>query len=265
MARLYSRARRKVTGERYVQLVVCGYPRSGTSLLYNMLSTSLIGFRFEPFELSAIYRMHRLGSIASKFPLDVFNVPRLPEMNPHDKRLCVVGVVRDPRDLITSRHPMLPDRYFIGYEHSWWPQDEAFERWKYDGPGIVDVFEALQALGKQTEIPFHEVRYEDLVTDPNAVQDQLANRFSFDFSSRFSDFHLWQGKLAYRYSGRTRAKDESLVREDRPADVSRAGKWMQPEHRDRLREQFESCPKLFEILRTYGYEPDDDWFDAYGR
>ncbi len=109
------------------------------------------------------------------------------------------------------------------------------------------------------------MRYEDLVADPNTIQDQLSEKFGLEFSGRFANFHRRPEKLAYRYSGRTRAKDDSLVRENQPADVSRAGKWRRPEHEDRIREQFRSCPELFEILRTYGYESDDDWFEAYDR
>ena len=265
LTRSYSRFLRNVAGVRYTQFVVCGYPRSGTSLLYNMLSATLVGFRFADFELSALRRIHRLGNIASKYPLDVFDVPSLPSLNLHDKRLCVVGMVRDPRDLVTSRHPVLPDRYFIGYDHSWWPQDRQFENWKYDAPGILEIFEALRGLGDQTEIPFLQVRYERLVQEPNAIQDQLATRFGVEFSGSFADFHQQQGKLAYRYSGRRRARDEALVRENKPADASRAGKWRASEHADQIREQFRSCPELFEIVRAYGYESDDDWFEPYDR
>ena len=95
-------------------------------MLYNMLGATLVGFRFEEFELPAIHRIHRLGNIASKYPLDVFNVGSLPKLNIHQKKLMVIVMIRDPRDLVTSRHPILPDRYFIGYDHSWWPQDDRF-------------------------------------------------------------------------------------------------------------------------------------------
>ena len=52
-----------------------------------MLSSTLVGFRFEEFERPAIRRIHRLGNIASKYPLDVFNVGSLPKLNIHQKKL----------------------------------------------------------------------------------------------------------------------------------------------------------------------------------
>ena len=84
---------------------------------------------------------------------------------------------------------MLPDRYFIGYDHSWWPGDDRFQTWKYDAPGIVEIYDALRELGEQTEIPFHPVRYEDLVAGPNTMQDRLSERFGLEFSGVFADFH----------------------------------------------------------------------------
>lgn len=261
--RFYSGLLRVTTGTRFVQLVVCGYPRGGTSLLYNMLSASLEGFRFEDFEIPAEYRLHRLGNIASKFPLDILNADRWPSLNVHHKRILVIGVVRDPRDVMTSRHPVVPDRYFIGHDHSWWPQNEDFSEWKFDAPGIIPVHRALQQMEQEEALSFLRVRYEDLVTDPEATQNLLAERFGLEFDHSFRDFHERRDRLAYRYQGRTAARDPSLVRENKAPDPTRAGKWRAPEHRARIIEQFTACPELFSVLRNDGYEPDDSWFEVY--
>ena len=55
------------------QIVVCGFPRGGTSLLYNMLSSSLDGFGFAEFEVAAWKVIARWGDFASKKPLDVLD------------------------------------------------------------------------------------------------------------------------------------------------------------------------------------------------
>lgn len=249
----------RILGKRYEQLVVCGYPRGGTSLLYNMLSATLPRFRFEEFEEPSIHRLHRLGNIASKYPLDVFNVRRLPALNIHDKKLHVIAILRDPRDVVTSKHPLLPDRYFIGHDHSWWPQDPEFREWKYNAPGVVAIFDELEHLRGQSEVPVHFVRYEDLVADPDAVQGVLADRLGLSFAGRFSDFHKHPSRMAYRYDGRMAPREASLVREDKPPDRSRSGKWQAVAHRERVLEQYRECPRLIEILRVHGYEDDDEW------
>jgi len=262
LTRAYSRARVRVTGVPYQQLVVCGYPRGGTSLIYNMLSATLSGFRFEAFERPVIHRIHRLGNVASKYPLDLFNLARLPDLNVHDKRVSVIIMIRDPRDVVTSRHPMLPDRYFIGHDHSWWPQDRDFREWKYDAPGVLEIHAEIETLRDSPRAPLI-VRYEDLVDDPDDIQGRIEADFGLKFGGRFSDFHEREDKLAYSYEGRMEAKDPSLIRENRPVDRTRAGKWRSAAHRGRIQEQFESCPALFEIVKSYGYEADDTWYDPY--
>jgi hypothetical protein len=257
----YSTLLRTLLGVRWRQLVVCGYPRGGTSLLYNMLSSASEEFRFEEFEVPAEYRMHRLGDVATKFPLDVLNIDRLESLNIHDKRVLVVAMIRDPRDVLTSRHPMVPDRYFIGHDHSWWPQNKSFSEWKFDAPGIVEIHEALDGLQRASPFAFLLLRYEDLVASPDDVQRVIATSFGLDFSGRFQDFHKHKDRHAYRYEGRAAARDPSLVRENKAADTSRAGKWRKPEHRERIIEQFEACPRLFDIVREYGYEADDRWYE----
>lgn len=264
VTRAYSRVWSGVTGVNGQQLVVCGYPRGGTSLLYNMLSVTLEGFRFEDFEVPAARRIHRLGNIASKFPLDILGVRELPALNIHHKDIFVISVVRDPRDVMTSRHPVVPDRYFIGHDHSWWPQDPDFREWKFDAPGIIPIFEAMEELEASSPFPYLRVRYEDLVTDADALQGTLRATFGLRFNGSFSEFHQRGDRLAYRYHGRTRPKDPSLVREDKAPDASRAGKWRAPEHRARIAEQFQACPRLFEVLKAHGYEADERWFAEYG-
>lgn len=263
VTRTYSRLRRGITGRGYRQLVVCGYPRGGTSLLYNMLSTTLESFSFEHFEVPAARRIHRLGDIASKFPLDVLDVRDLPSLNIHGKEIIVIGVVRDPRDVMTSRHPVVPDRYFIGHDHSWWPQDVEFREWKFDAPGIMPVFEAMVALEVSSPFRYLSVRYEDLVADADAVQTAIGEALGLRFNGRFSSFHQRGDRLAYRYQGAASPRDPSLVREDKAPDASRAGKWRDATHRARIVEQFQACPKLFAVLEHHGYEADDGWFAAY--
>ncbi|MEX2048886.1 MAG: sulfotransferase domain-containing protein [Gemmatimonadota bacterium] len=258
LTRAYSGSRR-LFGSYDHQLVVCGYPRGGTSLIYNMLSATLPRFRFEEFEQPVIYRLHRLGNIASKYPLDVFNIKKLLSLNVHRKKLHVIVMIRDPRDLVTSRHPLLPDQYFIGHDHSWWPQDAEFGSWKFNAPGIVEIFREIEELGRQSEIPTYTVKYEDLVEEPNRIQQQLRDRFGLDFADSFADFHQHPEKMAYRYAGRTSPREASLVRENKPADRSRSGKWQAPQHRERIREQFGASAELLGIVRSHGYETSDDW------
>ena len=234
------------------QLVVCGYPRGGTSLVYNMLSSSLDGFRFAPFEVPARRTITCCGNRASKLPLDVLRLDELVRQNVLGKRLAVIVMLRDPRDLITSVHPNVPDRYFLDYDGSWTPHRTGPRRTPH---GIRAIHEAIERARTIEGIDLVEIRYEDLVAEPDAVQARLSDALGLEFRQRFSDFHRRGARHAYRYAGRMAAKDQSLVRENAPVDRSRAGKWRRPEHADRIAEQFAKHPALYDLLEACGYTP----------
>lgn len=251
----------RLAGYQQTQLVVCGYPRGGTSLFYNMLSATLQkSFKFTDFEKYYIHHIHKLGNIASKAPLDINHLEHIDRLNIHNKKLAVIIVIRDIRDVITSNHPIMTDDYFIGHDFSYWPSGKSLEDWKYDAPGVVPITEKIRALKDHPDI--YVLKYEDLVSRPDEIQAELKQRFDLPFEGLFSKYHEFKGELAYKYEGKYKAKDESLVMEGK-AVTNRAKRWQQDKYRQRIVSQFEACPALFDILVEFGYEPDRTWFDQY--
>ncbi len=249
-------------GHRARHIVICGYPRSGTSLLYIMIAASIEGYRCEEFETLAVERLHRRGNYVTKFPLDILNVEAIRSSNVLSKDVYFLVLVRDVRDLITSRHPQVPDRYFIGYESSLWPQDPEFSRWDYSAPGIGAIHRAIQSCASDPRMKLLKVRYETLVTDTSGIQGGIEQFLSLTFPAKFADYYTRPDRHVYRYSGRYQAKDASLARESAQVDSNRIAKWKSPEHRAVVREQFTRHPELFQILIDDGYEADRKWFAA---
>lgn len=248
----------KLFGYQQQQLIICGYPRSGTSLLYNMMSTTLkTNFEFLEFEKYFMYTLHKMGNIASKAPLDINHIEYLDSLNIHRKRLVFIVVIRDIRDILISRHPNNPEMFFIGYDHSFWHNYDAIDSWSYVAPGIIDISKKVR-LAQLKPYTF-TVKYEDLVSDPDDVQRQLEVFSNYTFELAFSQYHTKQDKMAYRYSGRYEAKDKSLVLEGTKVQ-SRVAKWKDPKYRERIIEQFTCCPELLDLLIEYGYEDNKDWF-----
>ena len=248
-------------GMRQRHLAVCGFPRSGTSLMYNMMSsTAKTYFKFTKFEHYFIYYLHKLGSFATKAPLDVLHMKYLDDLNIHDKDIIVLVLVRDIREIITSKHPVIPDEYFIGYDHSWWPQDESFDSWVYDAPGIIEISSAINALLKRDDVKL--IKYEDLTDNPDVVQLEIKEKYGLKFNGQFSKYHERPKRMAYKYDGKYRAKDKSLVLEG--GEIKKKSvRWKKPEHRERIVDQFTRCPELFDVLIKYGYEKNRLWFDSF--
>lgn len=251
----------RLLGYQQTQLIVCGYPRGGTSLLYNMLSATLQHkLKFTDFEKYYIHHIHKLGNIASKAPLDINHLEHIDELNIHDKKIAIIIVIRDIRDVISSKHPIKTDDYFIGHDFSYWPNGKNLEQWTYDAPGVVPITEKIRAIQHRPDVIL--VKYEDLVKDPDAVQSTLQKTFDLPFEGLFSKYHEFKGDLAYKYEGKYQAKDESLVLEGK-AVTNRAKRWQQEQYRDRIIQQCEACPQLLDILIEFGYETDKDWFEQY--
>ena len=247
--------------EQFTQIVICGYPRSGTSLLYNMFSSSLSQFEFDEFEVSASSSLWKRESHVSKLPLDILKVPDLIDSNIHRKRLFFVIPLRDIRDLITSVHPIVTNEYYMGYDSSITrSKDGVISNRPY---GIKQIHEKIKNANESFSERVVSMRYEDLVSEPDRVQNDLAGALGIEFSQCFSRFHEVPTAHAFNYSRVYSERSSDEFKENTAVTAARVGKWRNPKHANRIREQFLSHPELFSILEETGYEVNRDWFRDY--
>jgi hypothetical protein len=249
---------------RKTHVLVTGFPRSGTSLFYNMMCTSLEGFAFDDRERSAAETLWRWENRVSKRPFDLFELQRILDANIHGKRLIVVLSLRDIRDIATSIHPKAPDDYLIGYEGCYrisgsYPN----YRKRFSGPGIGDFQREFRAWQDRTELEIVPLRYEELVADPPGVQERLVRELGLRFSRPLEEFHRHRESHRMSFDGDGQALAPELVKFHDPVSRSYVGRWAEKQHRERIRRQFGQYPELFEILLEHGYEKDDSWFETY--
>lgn len=250
---------------RETHVTICGVPRSGTSLLYNMICMSLEDtFSCDDFELTSTTSILYPGNHASKRPMDIMDLQQIQARNYRHKKLIVLAVIRDPRDTITSIHPKVPGEYFIGYRDCMrvlgnFP-DYHTDR---DHPGIGELWALIQSEQARLGESFMLLRYEDLVDRPNDMQDTLAERFALPFKHRFSDFHerMAGAKVGVRYDGEHAAVDQQRVFETSAVTRNRVGKWHEGEFRQRVLDEFEANPDFAQTLIEMGYEQDTAWLD----
>ena len=142
-------------------------PRSGTTLLAECMITCFEIDAFEKHESPICAHRRDVAVYLTKKPDDIHVVgPRLRI----DRNLHVIALMRDPRDIVVSKHHQDPDVY-------WAP----LRIWK-SRIGIV------RRLSHQKR--FMLIRYEDLVREPDAVQESLTVRMPFlEKKAPFSAFH----------------------------------------------------------------------------
>ena len=220
-------------------IVICGYQRSGTTLLLAMMEHALPYAKQFHKEISGwraatwCWRNHEV--IVSKVPRDILKLHQLRNFYRNRRaKLKAIVLVRDPRDVLTSNHTSHARRYF---------QD--LNEWKA-------LHAAFRAQQDQRDVLV--IKYEDLVTDVPDVQKRIEDFTGEKTSRPFDEFYL-NKKIQF---------DASALNGLRPVDCKSIGRWRDSEHRDRIREILQQVPELPAILIELGYEKNDAWLQSAG-
>ncbi len=206
---------------------IVGAPRSGTTLLAELMVSAFRFDAYAPHEMSIFKRPDRAVDVfCSKNPQDVLYVRPLLAI---DRGLWVIYVLRDPRDAIVSRHDKAPDLYWSN-----------LRIWKKYHRAALRIMQHPRCV---------VVRYEDLVRDPDHVQAELIARLPFlQRLHAFSDYHRI-----------VRPSDGSLkaLRGVRPIDGGNVGAWRA--HKPRVAAQLQLHGPIGDELVALGYEADARW------
>lgn len=230
---------------------VCGYSRSGTTMFYNMLRTTVTNFRFLERERPARTVIATSpDDHVTKRPLDIFDIDNILAANVLRKRVFCIILIRDIRSIVTSFHQSVPNDYFIGFDHQYFVGDGAAS---YTNPGILQIHGAIAHTWQRRDLAKIILRYEDVLNDTDTIQAQLGKAIGFEYEGSFRDFHTHETPVGL----------ERALNVRRAPDVDNIDAWRAPRHRARIEDQFTRCPQLFDLLKHYGYETDDRWFDVY--
>jgi len=211
-----------------IHIAGCG-ARSGTTLMAEaMIACFEIDAYTEHEDRIYAWPKHDADIFLTKKPRDVLVAGPLLRLMPN---LHVIFMLRDPRDVVTSRHGSDPGRYWISLAY-----------WK----AYMQRARALESHPR-----FITVRYEDLVTRPDEVQAHLMQEMPFlRKRAPFSRYH----EVA---KPSTRSLD--ALRGVRPVSAASVGNWRR--HLPRLAGQLQRHGSIAQELIDYGYEPDDSWLN----
>ena len=220
--------------------VICGFERSGSTLLQLQLEACVSDVRAYGTEMSVAWLQYLLTNrsyLVTKAPWDVFHIDEIRAL--YVKRRADVRfilTVRDPRAVLTSTHASIaggPDGYFL---------DPA--RW---APYYEHVRYAQQFDDVLT------VEYQDVVCHPCEVQDRLTRFTGCDVHLPFDQYLT--------------AVPPNFVQTHlnglRPLDPSRLHAWKHEKHRERMRRILREIPELPDHLVEMGYECDTSWVRDY--
>lgn len=208
---------------------IIGPPRSGTTLMLELMAA---GFEFSAVskhEVSLLDLPAEVpadGTVCTKNPQDHRLVGALIDRDPNQ---WFISLVRDPRDVICSRHGLRPDVYWANLRQwrTWLDNTRAFRH----HPRLI------------------EVRYEELVEQPNAVQRQIAGRLPFlRLRLAFSEFH----NVASPSN-----QSVTAMKGVRPVSKRSVGQWRR--NLPRVAGQIRIHGPMSQELIELAYEADDRW------
>lgn len=233
-------------------VVIAGQGRAGSTLFYSMLRRTLDGFSLPGSETRAASVINLCGNTCTKRPFDIFEIPRILDLAEGRKRVDLIVTLRDPRDILVSRHSAVHDDYFYSADNCYYigpglaPQRTA--------PGLIPVHDAIAKVATSGLFPqgIFLLKYEDLVNDPDKVQSHLTRDLGLTFTGSFRDFH----------KGEVPAALAQALNGIRPVEAPSEPKWRKPEHLPRIIDQFTRFPRLHQIMAALDYEQDTTWFDT---
>jgi hypothetical protein len=201
-------------------------PRTGTTLMTECMAACFDIDAFDAHEARVTNHRWNAEVYLSKWPAEIFTVsPRLRL----DEHFHVICMIRDPRDVVVSRHAIDQERYWTPL-HFWKKQ----------------IGHVRRLVGRRR---FILVKYEDLVTRPDSVQDEIMRRLTFLRKKRnFGRFH----EVATPSARATEALGGV-----RPITPRRIGNWRN--HLPRVAGQIAVHGSIIEDLIEFGYEADDSW------
>jgi len=220
------------------QLVICGFPRSGTTLCQLMLEACVDHVGTAGRERRALqigrYGNRCFPAFVSKRPKDLFLIPEIAKWY-QDRSIRVQFLVmhRDPRAILTSRHFSRPTEYYFSPEL--WLQYYPHWKWAIQRSDVLSL------------------SYEQLVANPRQTQQRILNFTGWRAAHDFSTFHQ---RVPRRFDGRA-------LNGLRPLETKRLQAWMSAEHYSRIHQLLRQIPEFPRLLIDDGYEPDQQWVRAF--
>lgn len=211
---------------KHLHIVACS-PRSGTTLLHEAMVTCFKVDKHYDHEV----RFNLVSAadeqiLLTKRPKDTMYLRAILE---HDPEFYVIYMLRDPRDVIVSRHGKNRDMYYSN----------------------VRLWREMHAHAKPLygHERFLEIRYEDFVREPDATQRRIADKFPWlEQVHAFSEYHEY---------AEVSQKSITAMHSVRPIAPTSVGVWTQ--HPGRIKGQQEIHGSLTPDLIECGYESTADW------
>ncbi|MDT9225495.1 MAG: class I SAM-dependent methyltransferase [Limnospira sp. PMC 1279.21] len=213
------------------RVYIRGCPRSGNTLILYMCRAG--------FKNSHILEEQEIPvkekSFADKVTFGTFPSPHT---SPHrkiwaehfldDEDAGIIFMLRDPRDVLLSDHGLKPGQPWIGDPQRW-----------------IDNAVLLQKLESHPRVI--PVKFEELLTKPNEVQEKIAKAFGLEIGVPFSE--------CWKHFAMPTLNNLQSLKGIRPLDSTRIGNWKgDNEKSNYVTNKLQAQSKIFALMDHFGYD-----------
>jgi hypothetical protein len=214
-------------------IVICGFPRSGSSLLQVMIGSSVADLRWFRDETKALIAARRAMRnhpfLLTKCPADVELRAEIRSFYASRRARPIFALtIRDPRDVLTSRSPRHPERYEFEDATTWRRRADA----------------VLQACDEEDVVV---IRYEELVTSPDAIERRLVEAIGWKVQASLDRF------LTEPVTPDPNGFLSLAMGSPRRLDPSHIGRWRNARHHHRLDAEARDHFDIAAYVDAFGY------------
>ncbi|MBT4381136.1 MAG: hypothetical protein HN900_05880 [Gammaproteobacteria bacterium] len=205
------------------RILICGCARSGNTLMFSLIDTgfeNIVKVKGGPWGEQVPKEAVEGKVVVGKFPR---KASRLYKLMADD--LGIIYMMRDPRDVLVSKHFERPRTYWT-----------SVERW---------IRTATVALEYKDHPNVLLLKYEDLITKPNKAQKAMAEKFNLEAARKFEDcYESFDTKDKYN------AKTMNGIR---PLDKSRIGAWKDGYLNEKFINRLMKNSEMTDLMKCFDY------------
>ena len=205
------------------RILICGCARSGNTLMFSLINTgfeNIVKVKGGPWGEQVPKEAVEGKVVVGKFPR---KASRLYKLMADD--LGIIYMMRDPRDVLVSKHFERPRTYWT-----------SVERW---------IRTATVALEYKDHPNVLLLKYEDLITKPNKAQKAMAEKFNLEAARKFEDcYESFDTKDKYN------AKTMNGIR---PLDKSRIGAWKDGYLNEKFINRLMKNSEMTDLMKCFDY------------
>ncbi len=225
-------------------VIITGPSRSGKTVLYNLLratiSQNCLFPKQETAALNTIQYFSRL--VVSERSLDLMDYHNILQKLGKIRSIKFIILIRDPQELLCQKKDFFANQYWHGYDYQLHTPGRKYV--SFSDPGIITFFRKIEELCQANKENIMLVRFEELINNPQKIQQQISSFCSISFNLGFDMVRADDMPNDYQTN---EIKNFKSLKDIQVSSLTNDA------HINRVLLQLQLCPELEKTITAFGY------------